>query len=102
MQSPLIWCELAQAIQRQSDAFADAQASEAGKQEGIGKQVVGAAEFLLQLLILVGVQRPGEIVWLRREVLPMNQTRLEGVTVGSQIIPQTAPAKEVKDASARV
>jgi hypothetical protein len=98
----LLRSQLGQAVQRQREAFAQAHTGEAGEQEGVGKEVVGPAEFLLQLLILVGVQRPGEIVWLRREVLPMNQTRLEGVTVGSQIIPQTAPAKEVKDASARV
>ena len=86
MQSPLIWCELAQAIQRQSDAFADAQAHEAGKQEGIGKQVVGAAEVLLQPLIIIRVQRTGEIARKRREVLAANQIGLDEMTVGGQIV----------------
>jgi len=43
MQGPLIRTELAQAVQGQSNAFANADTSEAGEQEGIGKQIVGAA-----------------------------------------------------------
>jgi hypothetical protein len=34
-------------------------------------------------------------VGLRREVLAPNQIRLDGVTLGSQIIRQTAEAEEV-------
>jgi hypothetical protein len=47
VEGPLIGGELAETIQGQMDAFADADAGGAGQQEGIGGQVVGAAEFLL-------------------------------------------------------
>ena len=40
---------------------------------------VGAAEFLLQPLVIVGIQGPGKIVGLRPEVLAPNQIRLDGV-----------------------
>ena len=93
MQGPVIWSQLAQAVRRQCDAFANADTGEAGEQEGIGKQVVGPAEFLLQPLVIVGIQRPGEIVGLRREVLVPNQIRLDAVTLDSQIIQQTAEAE---------
>ena len=79
MQGPLIRCELAQAVQRQRDTFANTDTGEAGEQEGIGKQVVGAAKFLLQPLVIVGIQGPGKIVGLRPEVLAPNQIRLDGV-----------------------
>jgi hypothetical protein len=96
MQGPLIRSQLAQAVRRQIAAFTDADAGEAGEQEGVGKQVVGAAEFLLQALIIVGMQRPREIVWLRGGVLAANQIRRQGVTGGCQIFEQTAQENEVK------
>jgi hypothetical protein len=42
-------------VQRQIHTFADADGGGAGEQEGIGKQIVGPAEFLLQPLILVWI-----------------------------------------------
>jgi hypothetical protein len=44
------------------DAFADADAGGARQQEGIGGQVVGAAQFLLQELIVSWRQGFGQIV----------------------------------------
>jgi hypothetical protein len=43
VEGPLIGGELAETIQGQIDAFADADAGGAGQQEGMGGQVVGAA-----------------------------------------------------------
>ena len=48
MQRPLVRADLAQTVQRQIDAFADADSGGAREQERIGRQVVGAAQFLLQ------------------------------------------------------
>jgi len=44
----LVRSELPQTIQGQIDAFADSDSSGASQQEGIGRQVVGSAQFLLQ------------------------------------------------------
>ena len=51
------------------------------------------AEFLLQALIIVGVQRPGQIMRLRREVFAANQIGLDEMTVSGQIVEQTAEAE---------
>jgi hypothetical protein len=47
VEGPLIGGELTETIQGQIDAFADADAGGARQQEGIGRQVVGAAQLLL-------------------------------------------------------
>ena len=47
VEGPLIGGELAETIQGQIDAFADADAGGASQQEGMGRQVVGAAQLLL-------------------------------------------------------
>jgi hypothetical protein len=48
VQGPLVGTELPQAIQRQIDALADADSSGAGEQERIGREIVGAAQFVAE------------------------------------------------------
>ena len=86
VEGPLIGSELRETIQGEIDAFADADAGGAGQQEGIGGQVVGAAQFLLQELIVWWRQRFGQIVGPWREVLAANQVRREGVAVGGKVV----------------
>ena len=86
VEGPLIGSELRETIQGEIDAFADADAGGAGQQEGIGGQVVGAAQFLLQELIVWWRQRFGQIVGPWGEVLAANQVRREGVAVGGEVV----------------
>jgi hypothetical protein len=97
-QGAMIRCESLATVQREIHTLPDADACKAGEQEGIGKQVVSPAEFLLQLLILFKRERPGEILISRWEVLAANQIRLERVALGRQIFQQTAEAEQVKPA----
>ena len=48
MQRPLIGPQLPQTVQRQIDALADADPGGASEQQRIGRQVVEAAELLLE------------------------------------------------------
>ena len=95
---PLIGSELRETIQGEIDAFADADAGGAGQQEGIGGQVVGAAQFLLQELIVWWRQRFGQIVGPWGEVLAANQVRREGVAVGGEVVEYAAEADQIVDA----
>jgi hypothetical protein len=53
MDSPLVWSQLPQAVQRQAGAFADANTRSAHEQKGIGTQIIGPAQFLLQELVVL-------------------------------------------------
>jgi hypothetical protein len=59
MKSPCVGAQLPEAIQRQTDAFADADTCGAHEQQRIGIQVVGATELLLQQLIVLRRKRSG-------------------------------------------
>jgi hypothetical protein len=52
MERPLFSSYLPQTIQRQMDAFAKTDSRSPDKQEGIGVEIIGTAQFLLQKLIL--------------------------------------------------
>jgi hypothetical protein len=62
MQGPLVGTDLAQAVPRQIDALADADSGGAGEQQRVGRQVAGAAQFLLQELVVSWGKRSGQIV----------------------------------------
>jgi len=64
---PLVWPHLLQAVQRQIDAFADADSGSTDKQEGIGGQTIGSTQFLLR-----------EWVFLKRK-----RSRKSGAMAGS-------------------
>lgn len=73
MHGPLIGSELPQTVQRQIHTLADADSGGAGEQQRPGKQVIAAAQFLLQLLIVCQGKRPGQVEGQRREVLPADE-----------------------------
>jgi hypothetical protein len=58
---PLVWAHLLQAVQRQIEAFADADSAGTREQECIGGQIIGSAQFLLQELILLRRKRTGQV-----------------------------------------
>jgi hypothetical protein len=59
MQGPLAGSDLVQTVQGQIEALADADSGGAGEQQGVGRQIVGAAQFLLQELVVLWGKRPG-------------------------------------------
>jgi hypothetical protein len=83
MERPLFGSHLPQAIQRQVDAFADADSRSADEQEGIRVEIISPAQLLLHELILWRGKRSGKMAGHWREVFSTNEIGLNGVTVGS-------------------
>jgi hypothetical protein len=90
MEGPLVGTDLMQTIELQIDAFAAADAGKASEQEGVGKQIVGAAQLPLQSSIVGERERSGKILLVGREVFAANQIRLEGMAIGYQVVEQPA------------
>ena len=90
MDSPLVWAQLSQAAQRQAGAFADANTGGTHEQKGIGTQIIGSAQFLLQELIVLEGERSGQIVRLRREVLAVDEAVRNGRVLGSKVFQESA------------
>jgi hypothetical protein len=61
----------------------------------MGRQVVGAAEFVAEPLIVLGRKRPWQILGARREVLGADEVGRDGVAIGGQILQQTAQAQQI-------
>jgi hypothetical protein len=93
VQCPLFGPDVAQTIEWQVDALSNADPGAASQQESIGIQVVCAAQFLLESLIVFRRQRPGEILGANRKILADNETGLEGMALEGQIVKQ-APKTE--------
>jgi hypothetical protein len=94
----LFGLEVASTIERQANAFSNAHSDETSQQESIGIQVVRAAQFLLESMIIFR-KRPGEIAWESRKILAQNETGLEGMSLGSQVSEQAAKTKHMMLAS---
>jgi hypothetical protein len=94
----MVWAQLPQAVQGQIETFADADSSGADEQEGVGHKIIGAAQFLLQALILLERKGAGQIAGLWREVLATDEVGLNGVTVGGQILEQPPEINEMVEA----
>jgi hypothetical protein len=73
---------VAPTIEWQANAFSNADSGEASQQESIGIQGVGAAQFLLESMIIFRRKRPGEISWESRKILAQNETGLRGDVLG--------------------
>lgn len=73
-----------------SITFADTDAGGAREQERVGKQIVSAAELLLEKLIVLRGQGSGQVLGLRRKIFVTNQVRLDGTSVSGQVLQQTA------------
>jgi hypothetical protein len=78
VQGPLVWAHLLQAVQRQIEAFADADSAGTREQECIGGQIIGSAQFLLQELILLRRKRTGQVEGLGREVFLTDEVGRKG------------------------
>jgi hypothetical protein len=62
MQGPLVRSELSQTVQREIDAFTDADSSGAREQERMGRQVVGPAQLIAEKLIVPWRERSGQML----------------------------------------
>src|SRR6266568_112753 len=98
MQRPLVRTDLAQAVQRQIDTFADTDSGGASEQQRERRQVAGARQFLLQELIVLWGKRSGEVVGERRKVLAADEMGSQRMAVGGQILEQAAEINQKKDA----
>ena len=95
MQRPLVLSEGPQTVQREINAFSDTHSGGAGEQQGIRRQVIHAAEFLLQPLILFWGERSGKILRLRWEILLEDQPRLEGIAIVAEVQEQAPEAEQI-------
>jgi len=98
MQRPLVRPDLAETVQRQIDAFPDADSGDTSEEQRVGRQVIGAAQLVAEPLIVLRRERSGQILGQRREVLAADKFRLDGVAIGSQIVEQAAEAQQVVSA----
>ena len=96
--TPTRLVQLPQAVQRQIEAFADADSRSAHQAEDIRRQIIDSPQFLLQELILLQRKRSGQITRLRRKIFATDEVRLEGMAVGRQTIQQTPETKEIVEA----
>jgi hypothetical protein len=98
VQCPLLWAYLPQAVQTEMDAFADADAGAADEQQGVGGEIIAAAQFLLQELVILEGKRSGKIVGWGGKVLLPNEVGKKGVTVSGQVVQQAPQANQVMEA----
>ena len=68
-----VFTDQLQAIHRKIETFADADSGSPYEAKGMGFERITLPELLLQVLILVGRKRPGQIMVVRRKVLAANQ-----------------------------
>jgi hypothetical protein len=80
------------------DAFADADSGGADEQQRMGGEVIAAAQFLLQELVLGEGERSGKIVGWGGKVLMTNEIGKKGVTVGGQVVQQAPETNQMMDA----
>jgi hypothetical protein len=81
------------------DAFADADSGAADEQQRIRGEIIAAAQFLLQELVLVEGERSGKITGLGRKVGMTNEMGKKGVTVGGQVVQQAPETNEMMHAA---
>lgn len=90
MQGPLVRSQLVQRIDRQIDAFSNANSSSAHKQQSLGRQIVAAAKLLLEPVIVLQGERSGQITWQWRQVFDDDESGLDRLTIRSQVVEQAA------------
>jgi len=95
VQRPSVLSEGPETVQREINAFSNADPGGAGEQQGIRRQVIQAAEFLLQPLILFWGKRSGKILRLRWEILWEDQPGLKGMAVVGEVQEQAPEAKQI-------
>jgi len=82
MQCPLFRSDLTQTVEWQVDTFSDADSGKASQQEGIGIEIIFAAQFVLEAMIIFRGQRSGEVFRECRKIFGNNETGLELVALG--------------------
>ena len=90
MQRPLVFTQMAQAIQREIDALADTHSGSANEAQRVRGQVVGVAQFLIQELVVFRRKWCGQTAWQWREILAANEVGLDGIAVLSQVLEEAA------------
>jgi hypothetical protein len=73
MQHPLVVTEVTQTVDVEIDRLARPYAGKACQQQGIGEQIVAAAELSFQLVIVLGGEGTGQSVFGSRNVLTPQQ-----------------------------
>jgi hypothetical protein len=96
MKRPLRFTDLAQAIEGKIDSLADANSGSADEQQGVGHQVIGVAELLLQPSIVLRGKWFGQIVIWGRKILSTNEIVVKRMAIVGQVMEQTAKPDEVK------
>ena len=74
MNGPLIVTDRAQTIERQIEALADPHAGVTEKQQRVADPIVTPQQFLLDQLVLLGCQRPWQILVGARDIFGTDQT----------------------------
>ena len=91
MNAPMIQVGGVEAIQGKIDGFADAHAGVSKQEEEVRAQIVAAAQFLLEQLIVFGREGAWQAVWTTRNVLAAEQL--------SQLRPMCSPGQLSEDAA---
>jgi hypothetical protein len=91
----LVGSDLSSAIERQVDAFTNADSSDASEQESIGIQGVCPAQFLLESSVIFRRQDSGKILRARRKICANYETGWDEMALAGQIIQQTAETDQV-------
>jgi hypothetical protein len=99
MQRPLVTVQLPKTVQSEAATFGAADSSGAHEQERVGVEVVGAAEFLLQPLVVIRAQSSGQLLGHPWKVRHANHIALNAMAIGGQIIEQTPEIHEIVQAS---
>ena len=84
VQCPLVGSDLSSAIERQVDAFTNADSSDASEQESIGIQGVCPAQFLLESSVIFRRQGSGKILRARRKIRANNETGWDEMALGGR------------------
>jgi hypothetical protein len=79
MQGDLLFIDRLQAINGESDAFANADSGGPHEAESVALQSVGETELLLQALIVLKGKRSRQILVARGKILAMNKVGRQGM-----------------------
>ena len=95
VQGPLVSSQLAQAIDRQIDALSNTDSGSAHQQQRLGRQVVGAAQLLLEQVIVLQGERCGQITRQGRQVSDEDESGLDRIAISSQVMEQATKSDQV-------
>jgi hypothetical protein len=94
MERDLLFIDPLKALQREIDAFPDADSRGTHQAESVDLQRIGEPKVLLQALILFEGKRSGQIVLVRRKVLAPNEVGGQRIALVGKGVQQTAELDE--------